>query len=108
MAAKKRGIRLKTLQSGDEGLKELFESASERLVGKGVPDLEGKVAEAMRQITGDAAVAEATPAPRRKHSKAALRALREALEATLMLLDADLPARDADDQPRLPFSTPDE
>ena len=106
MAAKKRGIRLKTLHSGDEGLKELFESASEKLVGKGMPELEEKVAEAMRQITGDPSPTPA--APKRKHSKEALRALREELEATLELLDADLPPREPDGQQRLPFSFTDE
>ena len=95
---------MKNLHSGDEGLKELFESASERLVGKGVPELEEKVAEAMRQITGESAENAPAPPAKPKHSKAALRALREELEATLVLLDADLPAREPDGQRRLSFS----
>ena len=63
MATKKRGIRLKSLTSDDEGLRELFESASERLVGRsrlapiapgvGGDLLQERVREALRQVTGD-------------------------------------------------------
>ncbi len=89
MSGRKRGIRLKIIPLDDEGLKELLESASERLVGKGKEELKTDSREGLHLPADELSNRSTAPPPALPdHSSVALRYMIDELSAISRLLGA--------------------